>query len=84
MKAYNIENTPNQIIITDDYGNQFFQSYGKMIAKISHDGNVSLDLKYWDYSRTTGKYRNRFLSEDKNTTQKRIDAGIYALENLNA
>ena len=42
-----------------------------------------LDINYWDYSTTTGKYRNIFLAEDKKLTQKKIDASIYLLVDLN-
>jgi hypothetical protein len=37
----------------------------------------------WDYSVTTGKYRNIFLEETKKETQKKIDQGIYILTDLN-
>lgn len=73
----------NQFVLTDDEGNSFFQSYNSIIAKIDRRGSVELDEYYWDYSRTTGKYRNLFLGEDKATTQKKIDSGEYKLVNLN-
>jgi hypothetical protein len=60
----------------------YFQSYNSMIAKIQ-GGQVFLDSIYWDYSKTTGKYRNIFLGEDKKTTEKKIKEGIYILTNLN-
>jgi len=72
---------PNQFIITD--GNTtYFQSYRSVIAK-RHNGQVTLDPTYWDYSVTTGKYRNQFLGESKKETQAKIDSGVYKLENLN-
>lgn len=80
----------NQFIIevwsTDahDNGGWYFQSYDSVIAYRSHLGYVLLDEKYWEYSTTTGKYRNQFLCEDKKQTQEKIDAGIYKLVNLNA
>lgn len=60
----------------------YFQSYNSMIVKIE-GGQVFLDPIYWDYSRTTGKYRNIFLGEDKKTTEKKIKNGTYILTNLN-
>jgi hypothetical protein len=60
----------------------YFQSYRSIIAKIE-DGKTYLDSIYWDYSKTTGKYRNIFLGEDKKETEKKIKAGIYILTNLN-
>ena len=44
---------------------------------------VYLDENRWDYSVTTGKYRNIFLGETKKETQKKIDQGIYELTDLN-
>ena len=52
---------PNQFIINGGYdGNMYFQSYKSMIAKIDKFGKVFLDSYYWNYSRTTSKYRNQF------------------------
>lgn len=72
----------NQFVITGDNGAQVFQSYGSIIAKIE-GGRVTLDEHYWDYSRTTSKYRNEFLGEDTETTRKKIASGEYTLTNLN-
>ena len=44
---------------------------------------IMLDKNYWDYSRTTGKYRNQFLGEDIKTTRKKIKSGEYKLWDLN-
>ena len=60
----------------------YFQSYNSMIAKIE-GAQVYLDPIFWDYSKTTGKYRNIFLGEDKKTTEKKIKDGTYILTNLN-
>ena len=60
----------------------YFQSYQSIIVKIEN-GITYLDSIYWDYSKTTGKYRNQFLGEDKKETEKKIKAGIYILTNLN-
>lgn len=72
----------NQFILTTPEG-RYFQSYNSIIAFISNDGNVKIDERYWDYSKTTGKYRNQFLGENKAETQAKIDAGRYQLTNLN-
>lgn len=50
---------------------------------ISNEGKVKLDAKYWDYSMTTGKYRNQFLGEKKWETEQKIKNGQYELTNLN-
>jgi hypothetical protein len=60
----------------------YFQSYQSIIVKIEA-GKTYLDPKFWDYSKTTGKYRNQFLGEDKKETEKKIKAGIYILTDLN-
>jgi len=88
----------NQFIIEDEgrgaNGNFLkkttFQSYDSVIAVItlwSLDGEnskeVEIDENYWDYSKTTGKYRNQFLGEDKKETEKKIKAGVYKLTDLN-
>ena len=77
----------NQFIITDDQGTTYFRSYNSIIAKVEpghplHQ-QVILDKVYWDYSKTTGKYRNQFLGETKKETERKIKEGIYILENLN-
>jgi len=71
----------NQFLITDN-GNEYFQSYRSMIAKKSQ-GKIYLDEYYWDYSVTTGKYRNIFLGEGIAETRKKIASGEYILTNLN-
>tara|TARA_R100000426_G_scaffold87075_1_gene70238 strand:- start:502 stop:765 length:264 start_codon:yes stop_codon:yes gene_type:complete len=72
----------NQFIIYDDNSNKYFQSYKSVIAKIVNN-KIYLDKNYWDYSVTTGKYRNIFLKETKKETEKKIKSGEYILTNLN-
>ena len=79
-KSYNP--VANQYKIHDNFGNTFFQSYRSLIAKITATGQIFLDKNYWDYSRTTGKYRNIFLSETMAETKKRIKSGEYKLVDL--
>jgi hypothetical protein len=76
----------------NDIANQFeitgkdffaFQSYRSIIV-VHKNGKTYLDHNKWDYSVTTGKYRNRFLGENKAETQRKIDAGIYELAELNS
>ena len=85
----------NQFIITNNEWDkngihchtETFQSYDSFIVQIRNNGlagrTVFLDETYWDYSKTTGKYRNQFLGEDKVTTQAKINSGEYKLVNLN-
>jgi hypothetical protein len=90
MRVTNMTSTkgntiPNQFIINGGYdGNMYFQSYKSMIAKVDKFGKIFLDEYYYNYSRTTSKYRNMFL----NMTTKEIEKGIkdneIELVNLNA
>lgn len=98
MKVENITSNngnkiANQFIITDDNGNEFFQSYNSMIVKKDYNDHsdqvgqgglkIYLDQKYWNYSNTTGKYRNIFLGESITETKKKIKSGEYILTDLN-
>jgi len=64
-----------------------FQSYDSIIARRTSDpcgeDFVELDRVYWDYSKTTSKYRNQFLRETKKETEKKISSGEYVLTDLN-
>lgn len=82
MTSSNGNDVPNQFKIYTDEG-VYFQSYNSIIAFKSH-GKIQLDKNTWDYSTTTGKYRNQFLGENKAETQKKIDSGEYQLVDLNA
>ena len=74
---------PNQFLIQTDKG-VYFQSYNSIIAfKPYGDNKTQLDETYWDYSRTTGKYRNQFLGEGIAETRIKIKTGEYELINLN-
>ena len=71
----------NQFIIDGDHETTF-QSYNAIIAT-KREGRVYLDAELWDYSVTTGKYRNQFLGETKRETEAKIKSGEYTLTNLN-
>ena len=71
----------NQFVVS---ANEFtgFKSYNSIIA-IKYDGQIYLDTTDWDYSVTTGKYRNIFLGEGIRETRKKIKNGTYVLADLN-
>ena len=71
----------NQFIIYTDTGS-IFQSYNSTIVKID-SGKIYLDESKWNYSTTTGKYRNIFLNEKKKDTENKIKSGEYILTDLN-
>jgi len=91
MKVENITSNngnkiANQFVITDDKQNEYFQSYNSMIVKKDYESDqvkIYLDQKYWNYSNTTGKYRNIFLNETITETKKKIKSGEYILTDLN-
>ena len=74
----------NQLIIRDAKGT-YFQSYDSVIAFVPYDSTkkTRLDKYKWDYSPTTGKYRNLFLRENKKETERKIKEGFYVLTDLN-
>ena len=91
MKVENITSNngnkiANQFVITDDKQNEYFQSYNSMIVKKDYESDqvkIYLDQKYWNYSNTTGKYRNIFLNETIKDTKAKIKNGTYILTDLN-
>ncbi len=65
---------PNQFeIVTNDI--VLFQSYRSPIA-MRKNGKVYI-FRDWDYSTTTGKYRNLFLNETKKETLAKLKSGEY-------
>ena len=84
MTSNNGNKITNQFVIIDDHKNIYFQSYNSMIVKKDTLYNqIFLDQKYWNYSNTTGKYRNIFLNETIKETKKKIKSGQYILTDLN-
>ena len=68
---------PNQFVITDNEHNAtWFQSYTSVIALVNN-GILFLDKNKLDYSRTTARYRNSFISEYYNSEYASA-AGIAA------
>lgn len=72
----------NQFIIETD-NTTVFQSYDSMIVTIDYATKLLLIGADWDYSRTTGKYRNAFLNEygfseiaTKKALKKAIENGL--------
>ena len=82
MMSNNGNFVPNQFEISTSEG-RYFQSYDSIIVFIDNDHKVFLDKNDWDYSRTTGKYRNMFLGEGTQDTRRLIETGEYKLINLN-
>lgn len=75
MISNNGNAVPNQFIIFTEDG-EYFQSYRSIIAHKALDGTVTLG-RNWNYSVTTGKYRNEFLNEGIAETRRKLEQGIY-------
>ena len=71
----------NQFIL-EDGKSTIFQSYDSIIAMRS-GGRTYLDKYRWDYSTTTGKYRNQFLGMNKKQIEQAIEDGAIYLVDLN-
>ena len=83
MKTKVYQLAKNQFEISTPKG-IYFQSYNSIIAfKPNDKRRIQLDSYYWDYSRTTGKYRNQFLNENIAETRAKIESKEYLLTNLN-
>ena len=80
---------PNQVILSEMSGKTFV-SYGSKIVYLSNnrgsDGlplEIIVDETYWDYSRTTGKYRNEFMDMGVQEVRNHIKTGRIKVGNLN-
>ena len=68
---------PNQFTITDEEkGTTTFQSYNSIIA-VKEYGKKTKIYEDYDYSITTGKYRNDFLEEGIAETRAKLKSGEY-------
>lgn len=81
MKIENLAN--NQVIVHLNENSSLFSSYDTTIAK-KENGVITLDEKYWNYSRTTTRYLSQYLRvRGKKDIEKNISSGFYKLDNLN-
>jgi len=71
--------SPNcELVVVNGYS--ILYSYGSPV--VLRYGKVYLDERYWDYSNTTGKHRNRYLDENIETTRRKIENGTYELVDI--
>ena len=74
----------NCVIIHLSNGWNILKSYNKTIAKKHYmKQKVIIDLRYYNYSSSTGKHRNYFLGETLKDTDKKIKNGEYQTADLN-
>ena len=92
MTSSNGNPVPNQFLIRDAsidqhlYRGDMFQSYKTCIAFKGYgsiEGQLYLDRKTWDYSKTTSKYRNQFTGLTTAKTKAGIADGSIILADLN-
>ena len=96
IKAFNLNTNSgapaqHQIVITYSTPTKevrLFQSYGVLIArntlnKKTYKRTCELSRNYWDYSRTTARYRNQYLGGDTKQVKKNLKNGVYCLASLN-
>lgn len=84
MTSSNGNKVANQFIIHTRKGN-LFQSYASLIAfegLYKEERVILLDSYYWDYSKTTSKYRNMFLGMDTKEIKTKIADGSIKLVDL--
>ena len=80
---------PNQTILSDMTGKTFVSYGSKIVYKSKTKGSDGLPLEiivdetYWDYSRTTGKYRNEFMNMGVQEVRNHIKNGRIKVGNLN-
>ena len=79
LKVENIKNNGrnvnNQFIISYEENNKkyrIFQSYNSMILRWENDVLIEVGLD-WNYSRTTGKYRNFLTDMNKKQFKKMLE-----------
>lgn len=71
---YNYRNVPNQFLISyEENGKNYevFQSYNSMIIKWENEKIIEIGNN-WNYSRTTGKYRNLVTGMNKKELEKML------------
>jgi hypothetical protein len=80
---------PNQTILSDMTGKTFVSYGSKIVYQSKTKGSDGLPLEiivdetYWDYSRTTGKYRNEFMNMGVQEVRNHIKNGRIKVGNLN-
>lgn len=77
MVSSNGNDVPNQHILYFDNG-KLFKSYDSVIAVQIYSDKTYL-TPHWDYSSTTGKYRNHFLRCNKKECETKLKNGTFRL-----
>jgi len=86
MTSSNGNKVANQFRVVGDNKDEYFHSYRSIIVKKDYKNEfvkIYLDKKYWNFSNTTSKYRNKFLNETTKETMAKIKSGEYKLVDLN-
>ena len=62
---------------------QYFQSFHTLIAVVN-DGRITLNRYWWNCTKTTAAYRNRFLGLTTKQTKELIADGTIKLRSLDS
>lgn len=73
------------LIIDVEHDGKYLIGYSKVIAFIPHSkfSSVLLDKQFYDYSRTTISFRNKFLGVNSKKVENMIANKEYKLVDLN-
>lgn len=77
-----VEQGSNFVIVKNEDQKALFSYDSLIVVKDLDTGEVTLNERYWNYSSTTGKHRNKFLGEGISETRKKIKSGKYIVEDL--
>lgn len=75
--------TKNQVVVQFSDGSEIFNSYGKNIVEYSKNHKIYFDKKYWNFSNTTSKWRNKYMGVDSKWVKDAIKNGIVKFKDLN-
>lgn len=70
-------------IYNGEVGQMLIHHFTSIAFKPVDGSSITLDSGNYDYSQSTGFYRNQFLHETLADTRKKIKSGEYILGNLN-
>lgn len=84
VKVYNLQTSggnpaPEQLVHVLEDGTEMFFSYTTKIAERSPNGKLTLTPS-WNFSQTTGKFRNKFTGLTLAETRRGIADGTITLE----
>jgi len=74
-----LENKNNVIVLQDDNNNVYLYSYTSLVLIKNKAGEVTINKKYYKFSKTTTKHINNFLELNSKEVEERIKSGKIKL-----